>query len=82
MMSDFFDLYGALESPSGIMLWDESELPAHIDENHTWSVVDCDGKLYLSAGFHIVNCIGYVLCAKPYNGNTESVFPYHDEEIE
>ena len=79
MMNDFFDLYDALESPSGIMLWDESELPAHLDEGCVWSVLDCDGKLYLSAGFHVVNRIGYVLCAQQYNGNTESVFPYHEE---
>lgn len=38
------------------------------DYNHSrlWTLLDCDGKLYLSPGFHIVNRINYVVCKNPW----------------
>lgn len=36
-----------------------------------WTVVSTDsGKLYLASGFHIVNRMGYIVCAEPH-GFTE-----------
>lgn len=34
--------------------------------NTVWTVVDCDGKLYISPGFHFVNRIAYVITTIPW----------------
>jgi hypothetical protein len=49
-------------------LWELSEVqpPDVIDYRHWWTVIDCDGRLYLSAGFRLVNRIGYVRCEVPW----------------
>lgn len=32
-----------------------------------WTVIEADnGKMYCATGFHIVNRIGYLLCAQPW----------------
>ena len=40
------------------------------DKNLVWTILDCDGKLYLSPGFHIVNRLNYIICTKPYDEKT------------
>jgi hypothetical protein len=52
----------------GSLLWDRSELPApdSIDCREWWTVLDCDGRLYLSAGFRLVNRLGYLRCEVPW----------------
>ena len=49
------------------LLWDYRELPQPVDARRLWTVVDCNGKLYLAAGFHYVNRIGYVRCELPWS---------------
>lgn len=39
---------------------------AEANNRLVWTVVDCDGKLYLSPGWRFVNRMGYVLCKKPW----------------
>lgn len=43
------------------------------DNNHRklWTLLDCDGKLYLSPGFHIVNRLNYFICENSWNENTK-----------
>ncbi len=55
-------------SADGTPLWDLSELrpPDVINARHWWTVIDSDGRLYLSAGFHFVNRFAYVRCAAPW----------------
>lgn len=36
-------------------------------ENRLWTVVDCDGKLYIMAGWHFVNRLHYVITNEPYD---------------
>jgi hypothetical protein len=38
-----------------------------------WTVVDCDGKLYLASGFHVVNRMGYIVCAEPHDDTDRPV---------
>lgn len=38
-----------------------------VPPGHLWTVLDCDGVLYLSPGFHFVNRINYVICRNPYD---------------
>ena len=37
-----------------------------IPSNHIWTLLDCDGNLYLSPGFHIVNRLNYFICTIPF----------------
>jgi hypothetical protein len=36
-------------------------------EKRLWTVVDCDGKLYIMAGWHFVNRMYYVVTNEPYD---------------
>lgn len=36
-------------------------------ENRLWTVLDCDGKLYIKAGWHFVNRLHYVITNEPYD---------------
>jgi len=42
-----------------------------VDPRLVWTIVDCDGKLYVSPGFHYVNRIDYVLCGNPWTDDDE-----------
>ena len=49
-------------------LWELSEVrpPDATDHRHWWTVIDCPGGLYLSAGFRFVNRLAYVRCEVPW----------------
>lgn len=36
-------------------------------ENRLWTVLDCDGKTYIMAGWHFVNRLHYVITNEPYD---------------
>ena len=41
---------------------------AHARDPHTiWTLIDCDGELYIGAGFHYVNRVGYFITANRWN---------------
>lgn len=44
------------------------------DSSYIWTVVDCDGKLYLSPGFHIVNRMNYIICKNPWKEGQRDYF--------
>ena len=33
------------------------------DRNLVWTLLDCDGKLWIESGFHFVNRIGYLIAS-------------------
>ena len=41
-----------------------------IPSNHIWTLLDCNGKLYLSPGFHVVNRLNYFICENKWDDNT------------
>jgi len=51
----------------GSLIWHIDEVPRPVVGREWWTVVDCNGKLYLSAGFRFVNRIGYVRCTVPWS---------------
>jgi hypothetical protein len=63
--------------PDDSLLWEPSEVPGDERDNyrHWWTVLDCDGRLYLSAGFRFVNRLGYVRCAVPWS-DTDHLIDY------
>ena len=52
----------------GSLLWGRSEMPPTrlIDWREWWTVIDSDGRLYLAAGYHFVNRLGYLRCEVPW----------------
>ena len=40
-------------------------------QNRCWTCVDCDGKLYLIAGYHWVNRLYYIITDQPYDKKYE-----------
>lgn len=40
------------------------------DTNNIWTILDCDGKLYLSPGYHIVNRLNYIVTKNEWNEKT------------
>lgn len=49
---------------------------AKLDPKNVWSVVDADdGSLIATAGFHVVNVIGYVVTSRPWvTGNEQAIW--------
>jgi hypothetical protein len=60
-----------LDGPDGATYWGREQLPRDVDPRLVWTIVDCDGKLYVSPGFHLVNRIDYVLCRNPWTDDDE-----------
>lgn len=42
--------------------------------NRIWTLLDCDGKLYVCAGWHYVNRLGYFITDIPWPNQNLSVF--------
>lgn len=38
-----------------------------------WTVIECDGELYIDAGYHHVNRLGYMVTENGWADETESV---------
>lgn len=64
--STFERRFRPIDSPDQTVWWRSEQLPADVDPNLVWTIVDCDGKLLVSPGFHVVNRIDYVLCEVPW----------------
>ncbi len=62
-----------IQREDGSLLWDRSEIPTRetINWREWWTVVDCDGRLYLAAGYHFVNRLAYVRCEVPWTDADE-----------
>ncbi len=54
------------------VLWERWDLPADHDPRHVWTVLDCDGRLFLTPGFRFVNRIAYVICRNAWGGDASS----------
>jgi hypothetical protein len=55
-----------LPAPGHDVLWEAAEIPTSPDARYWWTVLDCDGRLYVVPGFWFVNRFAYVRCAKPW----------------
>ena len=55
-----------IDGPDGATYWGREQLPKDVDRHLVWTILDCEGKLYVSPGFRFVNRIDYVLCTVPW----------------
>lgn len=79
--AEFHERWGVQISVSGDLLrFEDVRLqPLH----HVWTVVDSgdnsDGNWYAIPGFHVVNNLGYVLTAKPWDFDTPQAIYFLDD---
>lgn len=65
---DMFErLFESILRDDDTVLWERRDIPADHDR-HVWTVLDCDGRLLLAPGFHIVNRFAYVICRNAWGG--------------
>ncbi len=64
----FEKLFEPIERDGGTVLWYPGEVGPDPDPHDWWTVLDCDGRLLLAAGFHFVNRFAFIRCARPWGG--------------
>lgn len=57
----------------GSLLWEWSKLSQPVDVQRTFTVVECESRLYVTAGIHFVNRIGYLRTERPWRSEHELV---------
>ena len=67
--STFERRFQPLPAPNHDVLWDiRGEHSANAaDHRYWWTVLDCDGRLYVTPGFRFVNRFAYIRCAVPWS---------------
>lgn len=61
-----------LPAPNHDLLWEvRGEVPDDSDYRYWWTVVDCDGRLYVTPGFRFVNRFAFIRCAVPWSEDDE-----------
>jgi hypothetical protein len=68
----FAKRYGPIDGPDGSTMWHFKDLPAGIEDRRVWTVVDCDGTLYVVPGYHTVNYLGRVVTTHGWSDTEES----------
>ncbi len=68
--SAFERVFGPITRDDGSLLWDTADICWPVDDpRHFWTVVEGDsGGLYLIAGLHLVNRLGYLCCEHGWGG--------------
>lgn len=49
---------------------EDLKLLSLIPKEHIWTLIDVDGSLYLSPGFHIANRLNYFVCMEKWDDNS------------
>lgn len=51
----FMDRYDPISGPDNNYQIPNDKLPKDVDDRQIWTLLDCDGKLYVVPGYHMVN---------------------------
>jgi|WetSurMetagenome_2_1015567.scaffolds.fasta_scaffold370353_2 hypothetical protein len=43
------------------------------NDKYVWTLMECDGKTFLSAGKHFVNRLGYFICGKKWENKEKEI---------
>jgi hypothetical protein len=54
---------------------------SHSDPSRVWTLLDCDGIQYVSAGYHLVNRLGYFITAERFADTPDDVCVLDDDEL-
>ena len=53
------------------LLWEVGTLPKPLDPREWWTVLDCDGALFVVAGLRFVNRFAYIRCRNRWRGDCD-----------
>lgn len=59
-----FDDYEPVESPEGSLFWDQ--VGNNVSDHNLWTILDCEGVLYVVPGVHVVNAVGFAVTELPW----------------
>lgn len=89
-MGDWYEKYKPVENPNGGSgpAWDDKIQMFEVDDKRiltadpkmVWTLVECDGHLIISPGFHFVNRMGFYITEVPWEH--EDIEVYDGDEIE
>ncbi len=63
---DFERRFHPIVRADGSLIWHNDEIPRPIELRTWWTILDCDGRLYVSPGIRWVNRIGYLRTRLPW----------------
>lgn len=64
--------YTERPAPSGESYWEAGEIPEELTRKHVWTVVDGDdGDLWVLAGVHLVNRVGFLITEEEWTSEQE-----------
>lgn len=52
------------------------EVPEGTDSKLIWTMLDCDGKLVITSGWHYVNRMGYLIAKVPHDAESIDVIGF------
>jgi hypothetical protein len=94
-MGDWFEKYKPIENPNGgsgpafgdkIQMFEtygaDFKKVQDTDPKKLWTLLDCDGHLIISPGFHIVNRLGYYITEVEWEHEDIEVFDGDEIECE
>jgi hypothetical protein len=67
----FERLFEPLSAPDHDLLWEIGQVPSGADYRYWWTVLDCEGRLYVSPGFRFVNRFAFIRCARPWTDDDQ-----------
>ena len=72
----FIKLFQPLEREDGSILWEtygeDLEQVIRTPPHRIWTVMDCDGRLIITAGYHLVNRMNYIITSKSWTNESDS----------
>ncbi len=63
---DFDARYQPIDDGQGTIMRDWRDIPSDTPVEFVWTVVECDGEMFLAPGYHKVNYMGRVMCRNPW----------------
>lgn len=65
--SVFARRYDPIENDNGEIQVAHQDLPKDINERQVWTMVECDGNIYIVPGYHIVNYMARVITRRGWS---------------
>ncbi len=76
--STFERRFKPIDGPDGALDWRFNQLPDDVDVHLVWTILDCDGRLHVGPGYHLVNRVDYLLCSVPWTDLDAAQPPYRN----
>jgi hypothetical protein len=81
-IQNFMDDNASLDGTMFETYGDELDYVKAQPDNKIWTYCDDGDNGYLSQGYHIVNRLGYVICANPWTDGDDEVHLYSEKDFD